>query len=116
MKVKKLKKELKSLVELKEILKNPSPKVKVPLYTEIEVERRTIDSGDDTVKKKTLNQRMDQLEASIGKLTKIVTDGFARVDTRIDNLTNDFNSFKQEINTRLDYIVKANNLKDISNK
>ena len=105
MKVKKLKKELKSLVELKEFLKNPSPKVKVPLYTEIEVERRTIDSGDDTVKKKTLSQRLDEL-------TNLVKDGFARVDTRIDNLTNDFNSFKQEINTRLDYIVKANNLKD----
>lgn len=53
------------------------------------------------MKKKTLSQRLDEL-------TEIVTNGFKRVD----NLTNDFNSFKQEINARLDYIVKENNLKD----
>ncbi|MCQ2786985.1 MAG: hypothetical protein MJ199_01125 [Bacilli bacterium] len=71
--------------------------------------------GDNTVKKPTLSQRLDEL-------TEIVKDGFKRVNTRIDNLEKDVSSLKQDvkdintridrIDTRLDYIVKANNLKD----
>ena len=101
MKVKKLKKKLSNMVEFAEFLKNPSPKVKVPLYTEEEVEQRTTNSRDDTMNKPTLSQRMD-------KLAELM-------NSRFDNLEKDINSLKQDvkdINARLDYIVSANNLKD----
>ncbi|MCQ2792211.1 MAG: hypothetical protein MJ208_01665 [Bacilli bacterium] len=49
-------------------------------------------------KKYTLNQlglKIDQISEDLAKLTKYVTDGFKRIDTR------------------LDYIVQANSLKDL---
>ena len=49
-------------------------------------------------KKYTLNQIGDDL----AKLTKYVTEGFKQVNERID-----------KIDIRLDYIVKANDLKDL---
>ncbi|MCQ2795261.1 MAG: hypothetical protein MJ214_03550 [Bacilli bacterium] len=111
MKVKKIKKELRSMVEFKEFLKNPSPKVKVPLYTEIEVIQTTTNSGDDTVKKPTLSQKFDTLSQRLDELTELVKDGFKRVDTRIDNLEKDVNARIDRIDARLDY----NGLKKLPN-
>ncbi|MCQ2796241.1 MAG: hypothetical protein MJ213_02880 [Bacilli bacterium] len=59
-------------------------------------------------KKYTLNQlgmTVDTLTITVDKLAKEMRNGFKQVNNRIDNL-------EKDINARLDYIVKANNLKD----
>ncbi|MCQ2795794.1 MAG: hypothetical protein MJ213_00560 [Bacilli bacterium] len=62
--------------------------------------------GDNTVKKPTLSQRMDQLdgridriEVSITKLAEEMRNGFKQVNTRIDNLEKRIDG----IDARLDY-------------
>ncbi|MCQ2795757.1 MAG: hypothetical protein MJ213_00375 [Bacilli bacterium] len=57
-------------------------------------------------------EKIDRIEESITNLARIVEDGFKRVNTRIDNLEKDVNARIDRIDDRLDYIVKANNLKD----
>ena len=75
--------KLRSMVELKEFLKNPSPNLKVPAY-DLNKEGRDVIMSTPKKEKMTLS-----------KLAEIVNAGFKRIDTR------------------LDYIVKANNLKDL---
>ena len=60
---------------------------------------------------------------TLNDLAKIVKEGFEKVntrldkvETRLDNVENDIKTFKKDINTRLDGIVKVNNLKDSSKK
>ena len=100
-----MKRELRNMVELKEFLKNPSPNLKVPVYTENEDEAKTV--------KKPRQERMTltKLATTVNDLAKEMRDGFKQVNARIDNL-------EKDIDARLDYIVKANDLKDLpkSNK
>ena len=112
------KRKLRSLVELKEFLKNPSPKVKVPLYTEDNKQGNT-NSKDDTMKKPTLSKRLDDLTNRLDDLTnrlddltKLVKDGFTelRQDIKDINARLDYNGLQIErIEKRLDY----NNLKKL---
>ncbi|MCQ2795778.1 MAG: hypothetical protein MJ213_00480 [Bacilli bacterium] len=59
-------------------------------------------TGDNTMKKPTLRQKMNQLEVSINELTKIVNDGFKQVNNRIDRIENrlDYNGLKKLPNNR----------------
>lgn len=90
------------LKKFPELLKNPPPDVDIMLYDK--KKEGSTSTGDHTVKQ----SRMDRLEESIAKLAKIVSDGFSEVRQDIKGLKQDV----KDINTRLDYIVKANNLKD----
>ncbi|MCQ2794892.1 MAG: hypothetical protein MJ214_01615 [Bacilli bacterium] len=83
-----MKRDLKSMVELKEFLKNPSPNLKVPVYTENEDGAKPVKNTKDRV---TLKQVVDMIQ---------------KMDDKMDA------GFKQ-VNARLDYIVGVNNLKDL---
>lgn len=112
------KKKLMTVGEIRKIPDNLSHLYKIPVYDE---------KGDKLVKPKnpkrkkkyTLNQvgekvdqlsytvdklgkRVDQLTTTVMVLAETVDKGFKQVNARIDKLEN-----------RLDYIVKANSLKDI---
>ena len=90
--------------ETMEILKNCPPDVFFKVYHKYKKEMHPSMNNHQTA----LNQVVDMIK----RLDSKVDTGFKQVNDRIDNLTDDFNSFKQDINARLDYIVKANNLKD----
>ncbi|MCQ2794657.1 MAG: hypothetical protein MJ214_00355 [Bacilli bacterium] len=51
---------------------------------------------------------LSKLAMAVNGLAEQMRDGFKRLDAKMDA------GFKQ-VNTRLDYIVKANDLKDLSN-
>ncbi|MCQ2786957.1 MAG: hypothetical protein MJ199_00985 [Bacilli bacterium] len=87
-----------SLDKFPELLKNPPHDIDIMLYDK-KKKGSTHHPGDNTVKKPTLSQRMDQLdgridriEESIAKLAEEMRNGFKQVNTRIDR-----------IDTRLDY-------------
>lgn len=82
------------LDEFAKLLENPSHNLSVDVYNEdVKVIK------EPSVKKRS-NDKM-----TLAKLAKQMNDRFDRIDTRINNL-------EKDINARLDYIVKANNLKD----
>ena len=74
-----MKRDLRNMVELKEFLKNPSPKLKVPVYTE--------NKDEDEPVKKHKRGRM-----TLTKLSK-------QINARFDTLTSDVNTLKQDVNT-----------------
>lgn len=89
-----------------ELLKNPPHDVDIMLYDK---KKKGFHPGDNTV-----NNSNDG-RMTLTKLAIEMRAGFEQVNSRIDNLEKDVNSLKQDvkdINTRLDYIVQANNLKD----
>ena len=63
-----------------------------------------------------LSTTVNGLSTTVNNLLIIVKEGFEKVNTRLDNVENDIKIFKKDINTRLDGIVKVNNLKDPSKK
>ena len=77
-----------SLDKLSEALKNPPQNVYVSVYTKNEVEVEPVKKSSERV---TLKQIVEMIN---------------RLDSKVDA------GFEQ-VNTRLDYIVKANNLKDL---
>lgn len=86
------------LTKFPELLKNPPPNLDIMLYDKKKKEPHL---GDKNVKK----TRMDRIEESITKLSE-------QMNSRFDKFEKDVNSRFDRIDARLDYIVKANNLKD----
>ena len=88
------------LKKFPELLKNPPPDVDIMLYDK--KKEGVTSAGDHTV------NNPNEGKMTLTKLAKIVSDGFSEVRQDIKGLKQDV----KDINTRLDYIVKANNLKD----
>ncbi len=118
------------MVEFKEILKNPSPNLKVPVYTEKEGGVKPVNkpTGKMTLSKlaKMMNARINDLERNINaRIDKIEQrldyNGLQieQINKRLDynglqieqiNKRLDYNGLQiEQINKRLDY----NNLKDL---
>ena len=84
--------EFYNVEETIEILKKCSADIRFKVYHKIRKE--LVPSSETTMNDKTtLSKRIDQLTERMDQLAKIVQDGF------------------KQVNSRLDYIVKANNLK-----
>ncbi len=109
------------------LLKNPPQDLFVDVYNGINKVKKE-PAVKEPKTKYTLNQlgkKVDQIGDALFNFINYATNEFKQlntridnVETRLDNLEKDVSQLKQDvkgINTRLDYIVTANKLKDLSN-